>query len=883
MSNKYWGFFISCSVTVVVAAFAHYYLNHKKNKQTYLKANPVMDVVEALDYRFTDLKYKMVDTKATGAPVVLLAIDDASVQEIGRWPWSRDLMSEILDGLVENGASVVGLDVIFSEPEKAFPENDARLAEVVKKHSSKIVLGTYSNNGLHIRPYQDFCVTEAFLMAGGDQIVKLNTSLSVDDDGDVFDDVPWNQVFPPIFTTVSSDVQAKYLHENKKTSVDELTQFQKNHLKSLKQSAWFGYCAVWLTEDDYLFKENKDKLLEAYGVIFAEKFPELDKNTVAKLEQFKKTIKAHPTPQYGEWVPNILEVQAAADMTGSFVAHLDVDGTVRRYPLFYRSGNRLGTSYVPSLALQMYLVSKGYRSAATVTEARGTRTVSEFLIIDPAKEDGEQAAEKSLVQRLPVDTQGRMLVNYYGPQSTLPYVSAKDMLNGGDMVTVYQRVPNPNGNQILLGKTEVKKKEFFKNRAVLVGATSMGIYDLRNTPVETNYPGPEIHLTMLTNLLDHNYLKFVPQEEITLPLTILILGLMLSLLLAQLGAMKCMLSFGFCMFTGGIVDYMLFSKYQLVYSSLFVVMLIGTVHAVVIVHKYLSEEKKKQALKRTFSKYVSPAVVDEILKAEENLKLGGKKQEMTVFFSDVRGFTKFSERMDPEELVEFLNEYLTPMTELIFSNKGTLDKYMGDGLMAFFGAPIPFPDHAISACKAALQSIDRLHILKEEFKKKNWPDIDIGIGLNTGMMSVGNMGSQIVQSYTVIGDAVNLGARLEGTTKQYGVRILVSEATYNAAKGSFLFREVDRVRVVGKKDPVGAFELLSEIKNTSRKSYMERYHEAYGLYLKRDFAKAMEAFETLEKEEPLDLLVRIYKKRCQEFVAEPPASDWDGVFEMKAK
>ncbi|MCC6137274.1 MAG: CHASE2 domain-containing protein, partial [Bdellovibrionaceae bacterium] len=273
MSNKLWGLFISCCVTVSVAAFAFYYLNHKKNKQTYLKSSAALDVIEAIDYRFSDFKYKMVDVKQTSAPVVLLAIDDVSVQEVGRWPWSRDLISQILEQLVDTGASVVGLDVIFSEPEKAYPENDARLASVVKKHSSKIVLGTFSNNELHIHPYQDFCVTEAFLMAGGDQIVKLNTSLVVDDEGDGFDDVPWNQLFPAIFTTVSADVQAKYLEENKKTTVDELTQFQKNHLKSIKQSAWFGYCSVWLTEDDYLFKENKDKLLEIYSDIFFEKLP----------------------------------------------------------------------------------------------------------------------------------------------------------------------------------------------------------------------------------------------------------------------------------------------------------------------------------------------------------------------------------------------------------------------------------------------------------------------------------------------------------------------------------------------------------------------------------------------------------------------------------
>lgn len=874
MSNKVLGFLIGGAVTASVALFSGYYLHHKKNKQSYMRESAFMETIEAIDYRFNDLKYKLVKNKKTDAPVVLLAIDDASVSEVGRWPWSRDLMSSILEQLVNNGASTVGLDVIFSEPEKAYPENDQRLAEVVKAHGSKIVLGTFSNNELNFLPYQDFCVTEAFLKTGGDQIVKLDASLVVEDDESSFDDVAWDKLFPPLFTAVTGDVQTRYLKEHKKSDVSELNGFQRNHLKALTQAQWFKYCSVWLTKDDYLLSENKEKLMGVYSEIFAEKLTQHGKNTTAKLETFKKSVLDFPSPQFGEWLPNIPEIQEPALMTGSFVAHLDVDGFIRRYPLFYRSGNRVGTSYIPSLALNMYLAAKGYRAVVDVRQSETHRTIKSFKIFD---------ANDKLIQELPVDAQSRVVLNYYGPQATLPYVSAKDLLNDSETVTVYQRVIEANSSQFLLSKTTVSKKDYFKDRAVLVGATSMGIYDMRNTPVETNYPGPEIHLTMLANLFDHAYIKLLPKEEVTLPFIIFGFGLLLSLLLAQLEALKSMISFGFFLVAGGAVDYWIFSQHSLMYSSFFVFLLIGGIHSAAVVFKYMSEEKKKQALRRTFSKYVSPAVVDEILKAEENLKLGGKKHEMTVFFSDVRGFTKFSEKMDPEVLTDFLNAYLTPMTEVIFNNKGTLDKYMGDGLMAFFGAPIPYKDHAYSACQAALDSFDRLQILKEEFRKKNWPEIDIGIGLNTGTMSVGNMGSQIVQSYTVIGDAVNLGARLESSTKQYGARILVSEATYLATKESFLFREVDRVRVVGKKEPIGAFELLSAAKHSSPGSYVDRYHEAYHHYTNRDFVKAMAHFEKLEKEQPLDLLVRIYKKRCMEFIAEPPAEDWDGVFELKSK
>lgn len=877
MMKKYIGFLISLVLTVSLAVFAHLYLHHKKHKNTQRENNVLMDTVEAIDYRFNDLKYKLHNIQKTQAPVVLLAVDDESVQEVGRWPWSRDLMADILQKLMDYGASAVGLDVIFSEPEKAFPENDKKLADVVKRHTDKIILGTYSNNELHVLPYQDICVTEAFLRTGGDRIVKINASLVVNDDRDTFDDVAWEKLFDPVFATITNKVRTNYLADHQKKDEASLTGFQKNHLKAKTQAAWFAYCSQWLTEKDLYFTENKAQLLNVYRDIFAQKWTQLGVDTSAKIEMFKNFLKTHPTPQYGQWVPNILELQEPAQLSASFVLQPDVDGTIRKYPLFYRSGNRLGTSYIPSLALQMYLVTSGYRSEVTISEKQGQQEISEFQVIDAQKE------ADVLMQKFPVDNQGRLQIKYYGPQSTLPYVSAKDLLNEDSHVTVYQRVPVAAKGIVVLSKNKIDKKEFFKNRAVLLGATSLGIYDMRNTPVETNYPGPEIHLTVLANMLDKNYLKSMSREEIQLPLAIFVIGFFIGLLLIPFGAMSSAASFFVCSGVAAVIDYFVFTKIGLSYSSVLIVVVIVVVHATMIVYKYLSEEKKKQELKRTFSKYVSPAVVDEILKTEENLKLGGKKQEMSVFFSDVRGFTKFSEKMDPEELAQFLNEYLTPMTEVIFNNKGTLDKYMGDGLMAFFGAPIPNTDHASCACKAALESLQKLKILKEEFKRKKWPDIDIGIGINTGLMSVGNMGSQIVQSYTVIGDAVNLGARLEGTTKQYGVRILVSEFTYNAAKEHYIFREVDRVRVVGKKDPVGAFELLDDKKNVLLLEYVDKYNRAYLLYTQKDFVKAKDLFTDLEKHNPQDKLVSIYKTRCEEFILEPPSSDWDGVFEMKTK
>jgi adenylate cyclase len=257
---------------------------------------------------------------------------------------------------------------------------------------------------------------------------------------------------------------------------------------------------------------------------------------------------------------------------------------------------------------------------------------------------------------------------------------------------------------------------------------------------------------------------------------------------------------------------------------------------------------------------------------------------MTVFFSDVRGFTTLSETLDPQKLSEILTRYLTPMTEIVFKNKGTLDKYMGDALMAFFGAPIHYEKHPHEACRTALQHLEKLADLQDEFKKEGIPPIDIGIGINTGDMSVGNMGSNIVRSYTVMGDAVNLGSRLEGINKEYGTKIIISEFTYAEVKDEFVCREVDQVKVKGKTKPIRIFELVAEGKvSAERRQRLDTFETAYREYEKKMFAEALVKFESLVQGESVDPVAEVYVERCQEFITNPPPENWDGVFVMTTK
>jgi adenylate cyclase len=302
------------------------------------------------------------------------------------------------------------------------------------------------------------------------------------------------------------------------------------------------------------------------------------------------------------------------------------------------------------------------------------------------------------------------------------------------------------------------------------------------------------------------------------------------------------------------------------------------------VYKYLTEERNKKELKGTFQKYVSPAVVNEILSHPEKIKLGGRKENMTVMFSDLRGFTTLSEKLDPEVLSAFLNRYLTPMTRLVFKNDGTLDKYIGDAIMAFFGAPISYKDHAKKCCTTGLEMLVKLKELNKEFEKEQLPPLDIGIGINTGDMSVGNMGSDIVRSYTVMGDAVNLASRLESINKAYGTKIIISEFTLQQIQPDFIVRELDWVRVKGKQHPVKIYELLSDKELEPHLSdALKAFSQGFEQYHARNFDTALESFTRSLNKIPHDVPSQLYIERCQEYIQNPPPENWDGVYEFKTK
>lgn len=870
----------------------------------------LFQMVEWMDLKNMDGRLLLRGEENPSSQVGLLTIDDRSIEEIGRWPWSREKIAHVIDEMAKYGVKAIGFDIVFSEPqvdpsletiqrietkagqvpssiqqilneEKKRGHPDLVLAQSLANHKDKLVLGVFNeeSNESRLSPYQDYCRNEAFQRSNAEKFVKLNVSFIVNDEADPFVDLPFGDLFGAIFADMEEQTTKQALKEvYNKNSVEDLNEFEKRQLKYLKETRNMEYCQVWLTENDPYWNQGTQ---EIYTQIFAQSkdlkgFP-LDR----QIAYFKGMVKPLPIAQHQRWTINTDQMQDAVDFTGSFNAEQDADGTIRRASLFFRTGNRIGTSFIPSLALQTYLLATGYRANIEINldpKHPEQKTIRSFKIVDPSQDPEVE------IMNVPVDEQGRALINYAGGRNMYPYLPAKELFNGKDTATIIQADFIPELGVWHPVEKTVKKDEFIKGKSFIFGATAIGVYDLRVTPFEKNYPGPETHVTALGNLFQNNFLKTHPNEEIYMLWAVLIFGCLLSFAISETTAIP-----GFLITLGsivgiGVIDQWLLSK-GFIATMVLPGLLVVTLYIFLFFYKYLTEERKKKHLRSTFSKYVSPAIVDEILKDPENVQLGGKKQRMTVFFSDVRGFTTISEKLDPQALSDLLTRYLTPMTQIVFSNKGTLDKYMGDAMMAFFGAPIFFPDHAKYGCRAALQNLEKLKELQKEFSELGLPHIDIGIGLNSAEMSVGNMGSDIVRNYTVMGDAVNLGSRLEGITKEYGVRIVLSQFTYSDVKDEFTCRELDRVKVKGKNEPVKIYELVSEGTPSDQKTanMLSHFNQGYGLYSERNFKEALEAFKLALAQLPGDGPSELYVERCEEYIANPPSADWDGVFTMKTK
>ncbi|MCP5202380.1 MAG: adenylate/guanylate cyclase domain-containing protein [Gammaproteobacteria bacterium] len=530
---------------------------------------------------------------------------------------------------------------------------------------------------------------------------------------------------------------------------------------------------------------------------------------------------------------------------GHFTQEPDRDGVVRRVPMLIKYDD----AYYASLSLEIVRRVLGVddivpRFEKPLFDTRGYPGL-EWLMVGAAA--------------IPVDHRAKTLVPFRGGQGSFEYVPAVQVLH------------------------KTADKASLADKIVLIGTSAPGLLDLRATPVGEAYPGVEVHANLIAGILNGTTLQapaYTLGAEVVLLFIIgigmIVAGSVLSPLYTTLFTVT------------GIIAYIVFN--HIVWSNGVVlpvasgILMVLTMFLLHMSYGYFVETRGKRQITGLFGQYVPPELVDEMAKAPTAYSLEAESRELTVLFSDVRGFTTLSEGLSPRDLSELMNQFLTPMTAVIHRNRGTIDKYMGDAIMAFWGAPLSDADHARHAVEAGMAMLAGLEEINHAFAERGWPAVRIGVGINTGLMSVGNMGSEFRMAYTVLGDAVNLGSRLEGLTKNYGVSIICSETTV-AAVPEYAYRELDRVRVKGKAQPVAIYEPLCrrEELDAAWKKELKLYHDTMRMYRMQEWDMAELNLLNLKQTSRSPQLYEVYIERIQHFRKEPPPGEWDGVFDHKTK
>jgi adenylate cyclase len=525
----------------------------------------------------------------------------------------------------------------------------------------------------------------------------------------------------------------------------------------------------------------------------------------------------------------------------------DYDGVFRKYSLVKYIDE---TIYVPSMGLSAAIMFKNPKLSVEVSSP-----YEGYLIIDKAK------------VQLQEDGEGR--IRYIGGKSYYPRVSLKDILN-------------PSADKKSL-------KELFSNKIVFIGSSATGAHDLRHTPIDSQLPGVYTHMNVTSSVLG-NYFYKSRDDSLLYSFIFLFSGIFILISIQQYLKNALLDIITLIMALSGIyyLDkfYLIPEGYEIRLAfSYFCFIGIYSWNTLL---NFSEANKEKKQIKGTFSRYVAPAIVNQMLSEPDKLVLGGEKKNITCIFSDVRDFTSISEKLTPTELSQCLNIYMSKMTNILFETYGTLDKYIGDAIVGYWGAPLELKNHAYHAVRGSVQMIEALPAINEQFKNQGFPQFNVGIGLNSGECSVGNMGSDSIFSYTALGDNMNLGSRLESLCKYYGVQINVSEFTLAAIpedkKSEFRYRSLDIVRVKGKEIPVRIYEILHRFHPMYDDSEtLKNYEYAYSQYLMKNFQEAQKKFEAILEKYPKDKPSSLLLEQSIYFLSNPPDNDWSGVTIHKEK
>ncbi len=581
-------------------------------------------------------------------------------------------------------------------------------------------------------------------------------------------------------------------------------------------------------DEDIFFKEPPDQLLINHMMDATIKGG-------SDLSEYLVEKKVYPIEIFSNADVGLAHIQSEADS----------DGVFRHYSLVAN----VGTTYFPSFSLMAYEMFSGLKTKVVATSS-------------------DNAFLETKAGRLHMNPNGETKIRWLGGLHHFPQMSVYDIFMAPD--------------------NDPDMQKLFKDKLVFVGSTAFAAYDLRNTPVDSMLPGVIFHMNMVHMLLEGKYL--VSEGKSAEISWIMLIGGCLIMIFVMLFNNAILDLFTAVVIIVGLFYLDSYYFIPLGYNNrlFFCMLAVLACYSWSTFLEFYQSNKEKKKIKGTFSRYLAPSIVNELLKNPDKVRLGGEKKNITVFFSDIRDFSAFSENLTPEQLIYCLNKYMTMMTDTLFEHKGTLDKYIGDAMVAYWGAPVELNNHPYWALKAAVQMIERLPAVNEVFAKEGYPMFRHGIGLNTGDCAVGNMGSNQIFSYTALGDHMNLGARLESLCKYYGVQLNISEYTKNAIpdelQKEFIFRTLDKVKVKGRESALTIYEVLHSthhlIKNAEA---LADYELAFSFYQQSKFHEASEMFMGLHTKFPEDKSFERMLHRCQEFIAVPPSSDWDGSYAHTSK
>jgi adenylate cyclase len=735
--------------------------------------------LQNVEQRSLDMRFELRGQRPHDDRVVIVGIDERTLQNIGSFPLPRKSYAALIDRLTAGGARVIAFDATFPTPE--------------------------SNSA-------------------GEALERLQHSLG-------------SSVTPKVAETIKQ--------------LEAASDQDAIFAASLKQSGNVVLGHLFL--DQERARTADPKLAEEYfNIVWAKAFPQVfpvKSKAGRNFDMGKAWVENGGTVAAGAEA-NITKLAEAAASYGFIDINPDPDGTLRHALLMMRYRDQ---DFFPSLALETM---------------RQYEQIPDQQIAAYIAENGLERIQLGQHQLKP-GRDGTALINYAGPYRTYQQYSMWDVISGA--------VPPAT----------------FKDKIVLVGATAMAIGDLRNTPFQQEglaYMGVEVHANIIDNLLHSDekgrgFLTRGSHEEMIDMGFILLFGLGFG---AWFGRVKPLYSTISLILV--LAAFAWFLSFSFAHWGLWLSFVVpaGTLvanYAVITSFRMIFEEREKRKIRKTFSQYLSPGVIALIERdPQKYIRPGGETKELTVMFSDIRDFTTLSEGLTADELVHLLNEYLGEMTDVLFRNLGTLDKYIGDAIMAFWGSPYPQTDHAFRACSCALEMSRSLDTLNARWQAEGRRPISIGIGLNTGPVNVGNMGSAKRLAWTVMGDNVNLASRLEGMTKQYRTRIVISEATYRQVADRFVCRDLDKIRVKGKLQPVDVYELMDVAEARPKyEKLLSGFEQAMGAYRNQNWKEAVAGFGTVLAAYPDDGPTQIFLQRAVEFMENAPEGEWDGVYVMKTK